>query len=440
MTSLQLVPAGGESTAGTWLAGSTGGVYLSTDRGLSWNPSERGLVSLSINDLILDFGNLYAATEGAGVFVSTDDGASWSAINNGMTSLNVYSLIFKDGVLFAGTDGDGVFRSTDLGLSWSPANTGLISIYSGFNNIRAFAALDTDILVGTWGAGVFLSTNDGTTWMGPYFGTFPIPHGSGGSSFVCSLAPFTGGVYCGSSDGIFVSTDGGITWEPELEVWARSGEGNASFLSFSQYAQGVYAGVSGTLDEDGVIYQSAGDSTWVKMNNGLTDSSVQCLASSGTSLLAGTAQNGVFITSNGGEQWHPANLGLPTGNIHSLVIDGTTVYAGTYYGSVWRGDLSNIVAIRKKNDATLSNYFLFQNYPNPFNPSTEISYQLPSSSYVFLKVFDVLGREVKVLVNKQETAGSYSVNFDASNLPSGVYFYRLEAGTYSNTKKLLLLK
>jgi hypothetical protein len=83
---------------------------------------------------------------------------------------------------------------------------------------------------------------------------------------------------------------------------------------------------------------------------------------------------------------------------------------------------------------------LNQNYPNPFNPSTTISYQLPTQSHVTLKVFDVLGREVATLVNGVEEPGYKSVTFDATKMSSGLYFYRLTAGSYVDTKKLLLLK
>jgi hypothetical protein len=83
---------------------------------------------------------------------------------------------------------------------------------------------------------------------------------------------------------------------------------------------------------------------------------------------------------------------------------------------------------------------LYQNYPNPFNPSTTISYQLAARNHVTLKVFDMLGREVAVLVNRIEEPGDKSVMFDASRLPSGMYFYRLSAGSFVQTKKLLLLK
>ncbi len=83
---------------------------------------------------------------------------------------------------------------------------------------------------------------------------------------------------------------------------------------------------------------------------------------------------------------------------------------------------------------------LDQNYPNPFNPSTTIKYELPKSSVVRLSVYDILGREVSVLVNERNNAGSYEVKFDGSNLASGVYFCRLQAGDFTQTKRLLLLR
>lgn len=85
-------------------------------------------------------------------------------------------------------------------------------------------------------------------------------------------------------------------------------------------------------------------------------------------------------------------------------------------------------------------YALEQNFPNPFNPSTTIKFELPKTSHVTLTVYDVLGREVSLLVNEKKNAGSYHVKFDGSNLASGVYFYRIQAGDFVQTKRLLLLK
>ena len=86
------------------------------------------------------------------------------------------------------------------------------------------------------------------------------------------------------------------------------------------------------------------------------------------------------------------------------------------------------------------NYQLKQNYPNPFNPTTTINYKIPSSETVSIRIFDVLGREVTRLVDEQKEAGNHSIEFDASNLTSGIYFYHIKSGGYSETKKLILQK
>ena len=86
------------------------------------------------------------------------------------------------------------------------------------------------------------------------------------------------------------------------------------------------------------------------------------------------------------------------------------------------------------------NFKLFQNYPNPFNPTTKINYQVPQTAFVTLKVYDLLGREVATLVNEEKSAGSYEVEFDGSNLSSGIYFYKLQTENYSSVKKMILLK
>ena len=91
-------------------------------------------------------------------------------------------------------------------------------------------------------------------------------------------------------------------------------------------------------------------------------------------------------------------------------------------------------------DVIPKTYALYQNYPNPFNPTTVIRYDLPASSNVRLMVYDMLGREVATLVDQTQQAGSKSAVFNAVNLPSGIYFYRLRAGTFTETRKLLLLR
>ncbi len=89
------------------------------------------------------------------------------------------------------------------------------------------------------------------------------------------------------------------------------------------------------------------------------------------------------------------------------------------------------------------NYYLSQNYPNPFNPTTKIDFAIPASSaktFVTLKVYDILGTEIRTLVQENKTPGNYSVDFSASGLSSGIYFYQLQAGDFTQTRKLTVLK
>jgi len=100
------------------------------------------------------------------------------------------------------------------------------------------------------------------------------------------------------------------------------------------------------------------------------------------------------------------------------------------------GTTTNVVKL----EGGPNKYQLIQNYPNPFNPSTTINYQIPERSFVMLKVYDVLGSEITTLVNEEKPVGSYEVEFDAMSLPSGIYFYRLQAGSFVETKKMVLMK
>ena len=101
--------------------------------------------------------------------------------------------------------------------------------------------------------------------------------------------------------------------------------------------------------------------------------------------------------------------------------------------------IKNIMGI-DKDVALPSNFNLEQNYPNPFNPTTNIEYSISKASFVTLKIYDLLGREIATLVNEEKRAGSYKAKFNGSNLPSGIYFYKLQAGDYSSVKKMVLIK
>ena len=102
--------------------------------------------------------------------------------------------------------------------------------------------------------------------------------------------------------------------------------------------------------------------------------------------------------------------------------------------------IKNLVSNVAETDFIPSEYQLSQNYPNPFNPVTNIEFSIPTKSYVSLKIYNILGEEVKTLVSGVRNAGKYIMKFDASNLASGVYIYRIKSGTFSHSKKLILLK
>ncbi|MEO8211437.1 MAG: T9SS type A sorting domain-containing protein [bacterium] len=130
----------------------------------------------------------------------------------------------------------------------------------------------------------------------------------------------------------------------------------------------------------------------------------------------------------------------------TVVASGKAVHANQFGngGLMYNIDVDTSdtppVGVATNNLSTPSEYKLYQNYPNPFNPNTVISYQLSVSNYTNLKVFDILGNEVALLVNEKQIAGSYSIDFNAGNLSSGIYFYKLISGNYSETKSMILLK
>ena len=202
----------------------------------------------------------------------------------------------------------------------------------------------------------------------------------------------------------------------------------------------IFAGTSGS----GGVYLSTNNGTsWAAVNNGLTNTSVQSLAVSGTNIFAGT-QGGVFLSTNNGTSWTAVNHGLTNTSVLSLAVSGTNIFAGTWGNDIFEAAISDLLNYTDigptKTENTAQSYFLFQNYPNPFNPSTMINYSVPKSSMVTIKVYDVRGREVEKLVNEEKPAGIYSINFNASDLSSGVYFYKMQAGNFVETKKLILLK
>ncbi len=373
------------------------GVFRSTDNGTSWAPVNTGLTNTYVNALSVSGRNIFAGTNG-GIFLSTNNGTSWNAtgLTTGVTSLAVSGMN-----LFAG--GRSVFLSTNNGTSWTVADSGFVlhtSCYSLLvSGTNIFAVYGGTYFIPLRSA-LLLSTNNGTSWT--------VVDTSFTDSLVFSLAVFGTNLFAGGA-GVHLSTNNGTTW---------------------------------TLDTAGI---------------GFTP--VNSFAVSGTNLFAGTYGGGVFLSTNNGTSWTAVNSGLPGGNVsytRALTLVGTYLFVVTEDGVIWRRPLSEMVTGVDMSSTEIPEMFkLEQNYPNPFNPTTTVTYQLPRASQVSLAVFDVLGREVSVLVNERKNAGSYEVKFDGSGLASGVYFYRLQvrpldsaigrdsksgAGDFVQTRRFHLLK
>jgi hypothetical protein len=143
--------------------------------------------------------------------------------------------------------------------------------------------------------------------------------------------------------------------------------------------------------------------------------------------------------------YNKKNSGLPSDDINAIVIDEQgNKWIGTREGglAVYRegGVIIPPVEVKEKSNEIPTNFALYQNYPNPFNPSTTIEFDIPERTNIKLVIYDILGREVETIVDKELEPGKYKINFTATNLPSGVYFYTLKTPKFTKTNKMLLIK
>ena len=158
-------------------------------------------------------------------------------------------------------------------------------------------------------------------------------------------------------------------------------------------------------------------------------------------LFVGTMAAGIFLTTDNGKNWVQENSGLPYDDIEAIVINNTRIFAGAKYDGLYVRSLSEMVSMEQDTSENITmDYYLAQNYPNPFNPSTTISYVIPKQEMVQLKIFDITGREIIELINEVEEQGKHEISFEASKQPSGIYYYRIKAGNFVLTKKMILIK
>jgi ligand-binding sensor domain-containing protein len=412
-------------------AGANGGdcIFRSTNDGANWTNSNVGVSNTIINCLVAlpneSGGTDLFAGSYDGVFRSSDDGANWTQVNSGLTNDNVYTLATSGQQLFAGTY-DGVFHSANHGTSWEKITSGLTdtTVYAITAAVKQTG--DTCIFAGVYRKGVYRSDNNGSAdWVEVNSGL-----STKNINFltVSDTNLFTGGsdiLRCNVDSAKWTRSDSGIT----AHVYTIAASQNGAYLFAGTYSMGAY------LSTNNGAY-------WSHIWSGLPGyPTIRSFAVSGTNTLAAVEEYGVYLTTNNGTRWTEANTGLAHPNVYTLLISGTTLYAGTHGGGVSKRPLAEMItSVDNQIDEIPNVYHLSQNYPNPFNPTTNFEFQIPNFGFVSLKVFDVLGREIASLVNEAKQPGTYTVQWDASDQPSGMYFYRLQAGSFLQTRKLLLLK
>ncbi len=274
-----------------------------------------------------------------------------------------------------------------------------------------------------------------------------------------SISAITTNIFVVAGDsGLILRTDnGGLTWE-------NKSVGNSSCNRIFEGAElgGAAASRLWIAGNSGKIYKSTNyGSSWLSVNSGTTKNLYDIKFKNLNDGVVAGEDGTIRLTSDGGTNWYsdPWLSLLTSQDIIAVAgVDSNTASALTV--SNFSGELKStdttfiltvssepIVAVSETKNKPPVEFRLHQNYPNPFNPSTRIQYQvssLPSlregSTHVSLIVYDILGNEVAVLVNEQKPAGIYEVEFDAKQLTSGIYFYKLQAGSFVETKKMVLIR
>jgi len=374
---------------GCIVAGTQSGMtYTSTDNGLSWIPGNAVLDATGVLALATDStGSVFAGTQGGGVYHSTDNGVTWHQNNSGLTITSVHSIKVGPGSVVYAAGGDfqppeawgAVFRSDDHGEHWTKMGDG---VYGTALLAMGISPKTATMIVSSGSGRYYRSTNGGTVWS-----ELELPEGWAG---MCIEAMANGWFFAGSTGGgVYRSTDDGATW-------TLTHAGTVQALCFNTRGY-VFEGLA---NSEGVAVSVDSGGTYTPIIVGLT------------------------------HRWVHALLSLPTGHI----------LAGTEFGGGVYRTMRSTTSIRQRLGSPGQRLALEQNYPNPFNPTTTIRYNLPHRAHISLAVFNTLGQKVAELVNDDLGGGYHEVEFNAGNLASGVYFYRLQAGSFVEVKRLVLMR
>ncbi len=483
------------------LPGSTGPskIYKTYDGGANWNLMSTGLPTLTTDNnpvRCIDVVKSDTSKVGAalfvnavtgGFFLSTNGGQSWTRKHDGLPaatgsllrSLNMRSANEYYVGMDGGTTTKGVWRTTNGGNNWVEFNNNAMSNLHPVRMLLFKTSGDTTLYAGASGTVDSLKGVYGYTWPGtPTFQlpdliyykfeynpsptstpNFAVP-GVGSNPATLTTLTLTSG---GQFDSCLSGT---ATASAKIATGYNLSTGTSSFtismwLSnlvtpattrylFGDPGHSFRCFVGGVAPVGGAILRGTGV-TDVPINNIFPGPTVVHIVYDSSTTSISVYKNGVL--DNTVAQPGPLNFTAGTG----FSVGGYSTSAGLegimdefrFYKralnqaeitATWNLDLGIITGITPIKSQIPENYSLSQNYPNPFNPVTKINFALPKSGLVSLRVYDVLGREIATLVNEVKNAGVYSVDFNASNLTSGTYFYRLESNGFVGTKKMLMIK
>jgi len=373
--------------------------------------------------------------------------SEYELLDLGKSSLNrnrTYSLYRRTGCL------TGSVVELYVDTTGSVSRQRLLSSYP-FDNPYALGSIavsgvDSDLMfVRPPGDSLRLSTDGGETFVGrPY----PVSGASSGGGGVFTSPFETNKVFVTVFDPLpsalvlYVSTDAGM-------IWSLAG-GDLVHIDFHSTDPSLAYGPSPSdIDfNDAIAKTTNGGFSWTTVLRGdsLGDPgtvrfySVEVHKDHPDTVYAGSNLK-IYYTTDAGISWRIYNDTFPASPVIGIFqISPTDTLLVVAQGGIFKVYDSFVLGVNENRSPLPSNFALWQNYPNPFNPQTVIRYELPSSARVVLKVFDVLGNEVRTLVNAFEYPGIHQVMLDASNLATNVYFYRLTAGSFTDVKKLLVVK
>lgn len=370
-----------------------------------------------------------------GMNYSTDYGNTWEYGGGGMFYSDVRDVIYApvsspyyQENWLAGTNGPHIFGSLIPANNWTvfPQDT---SILTGVYNVNSiFKTTDDEIYVGSErGMYILEGSAPQEYWDRINNGLY-----SGDYTKVTQVIEFNGDVFIGTNSGVYKRTASG--W-----IEKNFGLTNSNVTALCAADSFLFAGTTSSSTVGVYISSDRGES-W---SFSQTIPSVTSIQAIGPNIFVSSFGDGIWLSTNYGNTWDQINDGI-TGSAYYVLSTGINdiyIYAGTNASGVWRRELTEVITdINDNIDFTPSGYSLEQNYPNPFNPSTTISFSIPNEEFVSLKVYNSLGEEVAELVNETKPAGNYSVTFDASELTSGIYFYKISAGNFIETKKMIYLK